>query len=664
MNPAITEQLSEPVTSPLPSVHPLLEIPEVLERILWFLDLDDRRSARLVSKYWCRASRHLFYMKAVWYADSFHSDQASTLRGLSNVDWLVFILNKKKRGNYKFHQAWNSLKDRVLHGHVKTLKCLEVKGRTDRLIHFEAWIKPLILSMCSLSTVIFSEVDPNSYTVASILNICPQLEKLDIRFGCRSSKHENLPLRAGASELTGPYKLNFLRIYHLYCRQNSIEALVASFPALETLVLKHTSDYLEGDLEHHGLSMDGAPTLSINDDGPISRVDIRMLIIHIATSCPKLSSLHVTAFEDEVSMIEPLSLFTNLHTLGVPVGTLSPPLLSVLDAYPRALTSLRLDSDGVSLETNTVELSRHLHKYLCSAPQLQELRLPSMGFDYRLLDLSGDTPAFSREIWACRDLLSLSIRFDDKLLPTEAPSRATVQARNRKLYGYIATVCPKLEHLTILKWTIDCRLEGGLCLLSTLDRLKTLDLCSAELHYHMNLPDLDWINSYLTKPNPKGGVRRSSEHMLPEVLRARYEWLGYKDSRFVDVERLTVLGLTYSPIPELAIINHQRDDTSDSATAAQVAEPDQRHQTCVSLRTLIFSYRDRKRIRYAKPRTMLPSRVWPCLTHLSVHQKPSHETHADEIRHYVRLLRPEVSTNPLNRYDGELQELNEISKTR
>ncbi|KAF9576383.1 hypothetical protein EC968_008678 [Mortierella alpina] len=653
--PAFLSQRYSPTAG---HIHPMFTIPEILENIFWFLSIEDLKMVRLVSRHWCTTSRSLIRLRATWFADSFHPDQQFILNALSNLDSLCFSLENKRRGSYKILVAWEALRDQVQRGDVAHMKGLNVRGRIDRAVNIKHWITPLLSYMSSLTTLQLTDVDLSTYTIATILNDCPLLLTLDIKFGSLSSKKEAQILEAGQRELRGPYGLTFLRLFHLYCDQLSIEAVVAHCPLLQTLVLFYLSE--RPHLEHPDsdeVDFEGVAS------GTLARVDQARLLVHIAQSCPQLVTLQVSAFEEEESMINPLSLYTNLRALGIPAGVLTPQLMSIIRSYPNALTSLRIESGGAAVDVNNRDLSRSLHNYLCTAPQLLELTLPYLPFDYRLLDLSYDAPLISSEIWACRELVSLSIRFDDKFLPAEHSSRSTSKARWRKLYGYIAMVCPRLKHLTLARGMIECGLESGLCILSALRRLQTLDLCASTIHHDLDLRELDWINRYATRGDPSlpnSLIYQPSKLELSDILRARYEWLGFKDCRTLDREKLAELGLTFSSVPEPPSPSCQIEDEA-------VIDSCHPPTSCLSFHGWTSTSRSgghrgrtaghiigRRRNKDDPGSYALPPVVWPHLTHFSVYQTSRVLPSASSIRAYIKSLRPELDTNQYNQYHTEL----------
>ncbi|KAF9291598.1 hypothetical protein BGZ68_003214 [Mortierella alpina] len=510
--------------------------------------------------------------------------------------------------------------------------------------------------MNSLTTLQLTDADPSTYTIAAFLNGCPQLLTLDIKFGSLSSKKEAQVLEAGRRGLSGPYHLTFLRLFHLFCEQQSIEAVIAHCPLLQTLVLF----YLSERPHQEGSSNNETDIDNTASENTLVRVDNARLLVHIAQCCPQLVTLQVSAFEEEESMIHPLSRFTNLRALGIPAGVLTPQLVSIISSYPHALTSLRIESGGAAVDVNNRDLSRSLHNYLCTAPQLLELTLPYLPFDYRLLDLSYDAPLISSEIWACRELVSLSIRFDDKFLPAEHASRTTAKARWRKLYGYIAMVCPRLEHLTIARGTIECGLESGLCILSALKRLQTLDLCASTIHHDLDLRELDWINRYATSGDhirANSLIYQASKFGLPNILRARYEWLGFKDCRTIDREKLAELGLAFSSVPERPSGSNQREEEA-------IMNSSHPPTSCLNFHGWMGASRSHGHVIGCRRNKedpgiyALPRVVWPRLRHFSVYQTSGVLPPASSIRAYIKGLRPELDTNQYNQYHTELSLVN------
>ncbi|KAF9979617.1 hypothetical protein BGZ65_006269, partial [Modicella reniformis] len=239
-------------------------------------------------------------------------------------------------------------------------------------------------------------------------------------------------------------------------------------------------------------------------------------------------------------MVSPLSFFENLTSLGLPAQTICPQLVTIIQSYPNALTSLVIENAA----DDHAELSQSLHTFLCSSPHLKHLKAPNIKFDDRLLNLRQQSDAtVIQRVWACRGLLSLNISFGS------GPEITTNSVRDasRVIYGYLSQVCPRLERLTISRDRIACSLDSGLCLLSALDDLRSLEIRTRSLSI-LHIWDFGWMNNEPTMLQRLVNKMSFNESRLQKSLRARYEWLGYEDCRTVDRARLEELGVLI-PIP-------------------------------------------------------------------------------------------------------------------
>ncbi|KAF8949124.1 hypothetical protein BGZ47_010627 [Haplosporangium gracile] len=478
----------------------MLDVPEVLERVLTFLNLQDRLSTRLVCKQWYAASRRLLRVQTVWQENPVPPNQYHVLRGLGGIDSLTYSLKQRDYDSTPNVQvAWSRLKERVETGQTACLQSLTISGP----VNVQMRIAPLLPYMASLTTLHLRSVGPLSYTIALLLNNCPRLRTLDIHSGSLLRPRRVQVLEAG--ELQGPYKLDTLSLYMVCISQDSIETTVSNCPALKSLSL---IDLIDPPLSIHGTNTATTITpieLTTATATAVERIDKQRLITTIGESCPNLRHFHCSANQGQRAMVSPMSLFTNLRSLGLPAQTICPELVTIIQCYTSVLTLLRIE--GVS--DSNVELSESLHRYLCStaALHLKQLDAPYVNLDDRVLNLKvtiSPTPVTlltainaplpttlitPDKIWACRDLISLNISFG-----TQDNAARNLAESSRIIFGYISQVCPRLQHLKICRDAIDCSLDGGLCLLSELDDLRTLEIKTATLTI-LNLWDFGWMDN-------------------------------------------------------------------------------------------------------------------------------------------------------------------------
>ncbi|KAF9902089.1 hypothetical protein EC991_005295 [Linnemannia zychae] len=618
----------------------MLEVPEVLERILTFLTLQDRLSTRLVCKQWYAASRRLFLVQTFWQENPVPTNQYHVLRGLDRLDSLTYCLKQKDFDNTPNVQvAWSRLRDRVSSGQTGFLKSLTVSGP----VNIQSRIAPLLPYMTSLTTLHLESVNSTSYTIALLLDNCPRLMVLDI--------HSRLSLRPRrlhvleAGKLQGPYKLEKLSLSMIYITQDSIETTVAGCPALKSLSLIDLID----------------PPLPIPDTDTITtRIDKRRLITTIGESCPNLRHFHCSANQEQRAMVSPLALFANLSSLGLPAQAMCPELLTIIQGYTNVLTSLTIE--GVS--DNITELSASLHEYLCTAAarHLKQLDAPHVLLDDRLLNLKvtipPTTPSLAAatitpptsvttpdKIWACRDLISLYISFD-----TQEDAARNLAESSRIIFGYLSQVCPRLQHLKISRDAIDCSLDGGLCLLSELEDLRTLEIKTTTLAT-LNLWDFGWMDNEPTVLQRLADKMSLNDSRVQKSFRSRYEWLGCRDSRHVDQQRLEFLGLiSPSPVspssPPLTSIPASAQNNCPTASRNQHQHQHQRSLSNDS--RLTSSYRQRsfhKRSHsYSGRMEITASNTirWPYLERITIRQTNDRRNQTQNIRGFIKKLRPDI----------------------
>ncbi|KAI7823896.1 hypothetical protein BC939DRAFT_451169 [Gamsiella multidivaricata] len=592
------EQLSRPSQPKRAQVHkhtPLLEIPEILESIISFLDSSTRKNTRLVCKQWYAVSRPFFCIHTVWQENPVPQEQHYVLQCLANIDALAYTVEWRDYDDTpNVRIAWNRLRDQVQCGKAIQLRTLELNGPVNA---YER-IQPLLPFMVSLSTLKLQFVNPEDYTIAMFLKGCPQLRKLSI--------HSRPPLRAvrtpvvQAGDLGESYGLRSLELILTCIAQDALVLVVASCPNLRSLVLTKITE----------------PQLPPNDSGtstrPLQRVrvDNRTLLAHIAGLCPRLHHLHYSATQGHRDMIASLTNFRNLDSLGVSAQTVCLQTVSIIRNYSNSLTSLTIE--GVA--ANPVELSQSLHRYLCASPQLKHLDAPDIGFNDRLLNLGNNYSNLdSEQIWACRNLLSLRISFDFAL----GEPNGSISGCSRVLYGYISQVCPQLENLSIFRHYIDCSIDGGLCLLGELEGLKMLEIKTTSLEA-LHLWDFSWMNNEPTIIQRIMNRMSSNDSRLQRSLRSRYEWLGYDDCRAMDKSKLQKLGLLVRADFSAKPRHHRRSSSGSSSSSSHGG-------------------RDGSKV------SAMNSRIrWPLLERFVISQRTDRRGQAQTVQDYLRKMRPGV----------------------
>ncbi|KAG0340117.1 hypothetical protein BG000_000666 [Podila horticola] len=235
----------------------------------------------------------------------------------------------------------------------------------------------------------------------------------------------------------------------------------------------------------------------------------------VAVLCPKITSLHVSHSTQRLAIDTAVALWTlfplvtdwSLLDLDAP-GLLTPSFLT------RSINVLTW------LEINTIPCVGPsalvlFHDFLCEASHLLHLKtglaLPLEPLDlegnltlkgyYRIKgdpelsshDFSFQSPNYvrtkdrPRTIWACRNLRTLDVIFARQSGDTNSLDNS------RLIFSYLSKVCPNLEDLTVNYRRVRFELQGGLCLLSRLHRLRRLVLMTDQ-RPEMQQRDLEWMS--------------------------------------------------------------------------------------------------------------------------------------------------------------------------
>ncbi|KAG0296873.1 hypothetical protein BGZ97_004430 [Linnemannia gamsii] len=635
----------------------MLDVPEVLERVLTFLNLQDRLSTRLVCKQWYAASRRLVRVQTVWQENPVPSNQYHVLRGLGGIDTLTYSLRQKDYDNTPNVQvAWNRLKDRVSSGQTACLQSLKISGP----VNIQMRIAPLLPYMTSLTALHLQSVGPSSYTIALLLESCPRLRTLDIHSGPSLRPRRVQVLEAG--KLHGPYKLDALSLHMVCIAQDSLEATVSNCPALKSLSLTNLIDPPLSILESNATTTTAPTESTTASTTVVARIDKERLITTIGESCPNLWHFHCSANQGQRVMVSPMSLFSNLRSLGLPAQTICPKLVTIIQGYTSVLTSLTIEGSS----DNNAELSESLHRYLCStaARHLKQLDAPHVHLDDRFLNLKVTIPPTPLtptainaplppptslitpdNIWACRGLLSLSISFG-----TQENAARNLAESSRIIFGYISQVCPRLQHLKICRDPIDCSLDGGLCLLSELDDLRTLEIKTTTLTT-LNLWDFGWMDNEPTVLQRLADKMSLNDSRVQRSFRSRYEWLGCKDSRHVDQQRLEILGL----IPSLSTLSSP--STTSLITTSRTSTTPNQHQRQHHQRTLSngsrssrssfrhHSYHSRSHSYSGRMEPVNNPARWPRLERLTIRQTNDRRNQTQNIHGFIKKMRPDLTSD-------------------
>lgn len=512
--------------------------------------------------------------------------------------------------------------------------------------------------------------------IQMFLNGCPQLTRITARFQGEPQSSNASPERMGAgSSPHGTYRLNTLVLDRITIGLSWIESTLKNSPGLTELQL-----------------------LQIVTDNPYDEEQGRSsedpyFISRVHKSCPRLrvfqwcltnfaqSQVNFTFADEEKSKQENtfdvLGRFTRIRDLGVPDSLLSPTLWQTISTLPNRLTSLSIfrfptflyQEPGNINGIKSMSTSKLLHRYLCSSPQLLHLHAPNFMFDDRLLssDSYEDCSEDENPIWACRNLRTLSLGFgnwlDSRLPPEDAET--TVQYVKRKLYsitvssrivfGYLAQACPRLTQLWIARRWLNCSLDGGMVLLTNMERLERLEIATGS-QVRVHFWDFIWLHTSPSKLVKLTNHLSSNESKVQRILRSRYEWLGCTDCADVDHDLLDKLGLprhyceasrqqTQKQGSEFATelaykFNRTRSSSNNSSISSSSSSTKELVLAKGSSKAHALTKSSTKRAK--EDRHTIPYDSWPYLKFLAFYETHDFNTFEKELKSIMHQLRPSV----------------------
>ncbi|KAF9909544.1 hypothetical protein EC991_008369 [Linnemannia zychae] len=304
---------------------------------------------------------------------------------------------------------------------------------------------------------------------------------------------------------------------------------------------------------------------SVNDRFEIFSLDSNAIYTLIRKLSLPIDSYHFSIVDRPARDGEP---YEKLHMFPRPPSEwsfwapeLEPFYMEALELTTNNVTTLDVYWD----QTNRYEqphcnlpsaVIRQLHQFLCSSPQLLSLKVANAAILLEAMDLHRRSGYIDPEcgvmftrsaeleetvvrpgIWACRGLRQLSIEVHSHRL-----FELTAPVHSRIVFGYISRVCPILELLEVtvpakcrvepqLGFTnyvpvLFGRLDGGLCLLSKLKKLRTLKVLAQDV----------WKGSLETRRDALNWIH-SSGHDTKSRMKRRGVVAGWKSG--IDTEKRT-----------------------------------------------------------------------------------------------------------------------------
>ncbi|GJJ70842.1 hypothetical protein EMPS_03192 [Entomortierella parvispora] len=221
------------------------------------------------------------------------------------------------------------------------------------------------------------------------------------------------------------------------------------------------------------------PSFSNNREDP----ENQLFWQSVAKHCPKLKLIHLQLDRPQGGIV-PVALFPQVCDWSFDwyQGTANA-MLRLLRAHimENRLTTLKIQFSQPSPGTVGCAYDHVSDKLLCNlllaSPHLQHLDTGPREWSTLVLTM----PIVA--LWACRGLLTLSMRFNTRI--------GGGHSESRHIFGYLSRACPNLEELSLRLECDGFSARTGLCLLTRLKRLQQLEVHGICLD-HSNSEKPDW----------------------------------------------------------------------------------------------------------------------------------------------------------------------------
>lgn len=516
-------QHSTPSPPPTRPLSPL-DIPELLELILSFINGHTLRISVLVCRQWYRLNQDRLFREVTWDINWSPSAPKQALKRLPGARRLVLSCsqdNPKWRGP-DLHRAllalqtparqWTTLSPLAWYRNTMATEFDNYSLLRELVLttglNFKDTAMDLLPFPPSLTSLTIHHDVRVSIDIGRILAICPLLRTLHL-----SSKvvmvFRGPYTSQGKGALPEQLPLRSLVLQQPAVRQSWMEDLLTITPHLQELQLINIKGY-NGAPWHSPRFRDYLRDLSLDNLRQFhfsqhwsSIVEPNQAEMTFAI-CPLTKERSFLCYDltPEIvgSLTEQSTLLTTLE------------ILLPYDVYCYRDGWRRDPSDHGYLYT-----ARLLHQLLCECPKLRHLRtlkIPYMTYwmdihrrlGHRISLAEGYGPSHRLVwavpgIWICRGLEKLDL---DLHIHDEARMRGDLHMRIA--YGYVARVCPHLKDLRI-SFPIHCLspfgykgwgyrpfvLSGGMCLLSRLVRLERLRIEHMTRTVEYELAELNWL---------------------------------------------------------------------------------------------------------------------------------------------------------------------------
>ncbi|GJJ70864.1 hypothetical protein EMPS_03214 [Entomortierella parvispora] len=529
-----------PIPRTSPALSNALYIDEILERIFSFLDQPTLKFvAARVSSRWFWIARDLFEHHLILN----HTDDLKVLRTV--LSQKLPLASKLTVGRAigpwtdLLFQAEVARWDQMMRLLVQTLSTHSEAGDQERFTRIKAltlnvehwWIRPdQVLNWFNSRSLKELTIDVPFETGAlpmrEMLNLCPSLLHLSLSTRkysrtCRISDEstwipEDTELQEESHIETWP--LRSLRLRDLSVSPTALKSYFSRLQNLAEIYLLEVKDRVEGHTFHD----------TFHDQEATSA-----FWLALAHHCQKLKAIHLgcQVCTKETTAI-PISLFPNVQNFGIQ-GTahLSPTIWKALAVHrvENRLTTLELLGDGPyqRYEPRDPGYLRDmlLHRFLCHSPSLLHLKTGQLRLSVRVLwgDENGHNKMRAMEpsnIWACRRLVTLCLQFESSQSSEgSSPCGASV-------FGYLTRVCPNVEELSLSVGLQGWGLQSGLCILTRLRLLRSLQICTEGSLQPNSTPlqwrDFAWIQGSAVTAGSQASSLTSlkvAKKLVPSILR-------------------------------------------------------------------------------------------------------------------------------------------------
>lgn len=476
-----------------------LDIPEVLERILSYLDRNTiTLSIQLVCRQWRLVSRRLYHYPLVF--DDYGTRQISfeqVLEKLPTAGSFQWTSNSPNGAS-----AWGSFK-KVLQRMDEEYRSVTGPKSDDlpsslplREFHIIGTLEPLRLSlvlpfMSALTSLHINTLVSMRFHLEIIFRCCPELTSLHLEclsyllfLPLHDKSLSSINLASDSQGLLEPSPVDKpLRLESLTIKKSKVTFatlvdILAVCPRLQHLTLIALSSYIP-------------PRWARN----ISQDEFLQFL---PKACPQLRKIHYSNESTRLGEVGTQSLIhgnPNVSEWGFILLDLTPSLARHLFQVRNVVTYLEISLaqyPGSILHTTQRNCAgwlnldeTGLHAFLCSSPLLLHLKTDKVWCSLSNLELFpnslgirdsvlGATPirddAPLHKAWACSRLETLSLYF------CRATGDDLDGIDSRLVFGYLSRVCPKLKHLYLGFDDLDLDLQSGMCLLSRIYNLETVTI--------------------------------------------------------------------------------------------------------------------------------------------------------------------------------------------